>query len=92
MKTQTKKKTSKKRHPAASRSKSHRKSLRRGNPSRMKKAMPVFTPVLIEETIIERVGGETPLEYGGERPGADKRDEELSDEEILDREEKQHLY
>lgn len=91
MKTKTRTKTSKKRHPAASRSKSHRKSMRRGNPSRMKKER-VFTPVLVEETIIESVGGEAPLEYGGERPEADKREEELSDEEILDREEKQHLY
>lgn len=92
MKTKPRTKTSKKRHPAASRSKSHRKSLRRGNPSRMKKAAAVFTPVLIEETLIESVGGETPLEYGGERPDIDKREEELSDMEILDREEKQHLY
>lgn len=87
MKTKTRTKTVKKRHPAASRSKSHRKSMRRG----MKKER-VFTPVLVEETIIESVGGEAPLEYGGERFDADKREEELSDEEILDREEKQHLY
>lgn len=91
MKTKQRTKTSKKRHPAASRSKSQRKSMRRGHPSRMKKAA-VFTPVLIEETIIESVGGEAPLEYGGERPDVDKREEELSDMEILDREEKQHLY
>lgn len=87
MKTKTRTKTAKKRHPAASRSKSHRKSLRRGNPSRMKKAAPVFTPVLVEETIIESAREEPPYDFG-----ADKRDEELSDEEILDREEKQHLY
>lgn len=92
MKTKQRTKTSKKRHPAASRSRSHRKSLRRGNPSRMKKAAPVYTPVLIEETLIESAGGEAPLEYGGARPEADKREEELSDEESLDREEKQHLY
>lgn len=78
MKTKTKTKPSKKRHPAASRRKSHRKSMRR--------ATPVYKPVLIEETIIESVR-EEPLYYA-----ADKRDEELSDEEILDREEKQHLY
>lgn len=88
MKTKTRTKASKKRHPAASRSKSHRKSLRRSAPSRMKKAATAVTPTLVEEeTTIESVREEPPYDIE-----ADKREEELSDEEILDREEKQHLY
>ncbi len=86
-KTRTKAKASKKRHPAASRSKSHRKSMR-GTSSRVKKAAPALAPMLVEEeTVIESVRSEPPYDFE-----ADKREEELSDEEILDREEKQHLY
>lgn len=91
MKTKSKTKAPKKRHPAASRSKSPRKSMRRGNPSRAKKGA-VLTPVLVEEeTVIESVR-EEPREEPPFDFEADKREEELSDEDLLDREEKQHLY
>lgn len=81
------------RHAAAGR-KAKRRPVRRAHAPRRHKrhAAPAAGaaaagPVVLEATIVE-TEAETPF-FGIE---ADKREEDLSDEEMLDREERQHLY
>lgn len=83
----------KRHHPEATR-KTKRRPVRRAHPARHHKKHPsaaaaattaVVTPVIVEESVTIE---ETP--FFGVEP--DKREEDLSDEEILDREERQDLY
>ena len=82
-----------KRHPPAASRPKRRPARRAHSARRHKKHAPkteasVLTPVIVTETVTAEV--ETPSPFYVVEP--DKRDEELSDEEMLDREERQDLY
>lgn len=81
--------TSERRHAAPAKRKPKRRPSRRAHGSRgtVMAARTKEPAVVVPELVDETPGTVLPVE-----PFADKRDEELSDEESLDREERQELY